>query len=122
MKAISLLLISTFFISCASSKKDQNIDPIQGKLESKNDEFRQCFLESDSYQGRHFEEKREIKVGFIIDPKGNVKDEKIFSSEFKDPNFHVCILGMVKKIKFSPPKTAKEYQVVAPINYFPAKN
>jgi len=122
MKAISLLLIFFSLLSCASNKKNKNNDPNLGKLDLKNDEFRQCFLESDSYQGRQFEEKREIKVGFIIDPKGNVKEEKIFSSEFKDPNFHVCILGMVKKIKFDPPKTAKEYQVVAPINYFPAKN
>ncbi len=122
MKVTSLLLLAFIFQSCATEKKPINTDPIQGQLDLKTDEFRQCFLESDSYQGRLSDEKRQIKVGFIIDPKGNAKDVKIFSSEFKDPNFHVCILGMVKKIKFSPPKTAKEYQVVAPINYFQATN
>lgn len=95
MKVISFLLILT-----ACTTPSQSKDPVQATFHSKDFVFRQCYHESDSYKGMHVDEKRKVDVNLQIEKDGSVSDAKIAQSDFKDPNFHACVLGTVKKLKF----------------------
>lgn len=124
MKAISLILISLLF-SCASHHEEQvdpKKEPIRFGLLSKRDEFRSCYLESESYQGKDAITQGIVRVGFIVDKMGNSKEGKIVESSFKDPNFHACILGILRIIKYPPPADGKTIEVIQPINFYPRTN
>ena len=124
MKAISLGL---FFLisSCASQHKEQtdpNKDPIGYGLLSKRDEFRSCYLESESYKGKDAITQGLIRVGFTIDKNGLSDNEKIIESSFKDANLHACILEILRLIKYPPPKEGVSIEVNEPINFYPRTN
>lgn len=112
MKAISLLVL----LAACSSKP--SVLTIQESLESKRDEFRQCYLESNSYQGRHAETKGRISVQFLINSEGKSYQEKIAETSFKDANLDACIIGVLKLIKFTPPKAGETIEVKEPINFY----
>ncbi len=114
MKAISFLLILG---ACASN--EPKYDPIRTTLESKQDEYRSCFLESESYKGRDTDERGVVKVAFTIDKDGKVTDEKIAETAFKDPSFHACLLEQIRGLKFTPPKDGGYIEVLQPINFYP---
>ena len=116
MKVISFLYL-LFLVSCASEPK-KNKDPIREALKTKNDEFRECYLESDSYPGRRSQTTGAVKVSFMIDTTGKLNDEKIAETTFKDPNFHACILGMMRTINFPAPKDP--VYANESINFYPA--
>jgi hypothetical protein len=114
MKAISLLF---FFAACASHKP--KYDPIRTPMDDKNEEFRSCFLESESYKGRDTNEMGVIKVSFTIDKVGKASQLKIVESAFKDPSFHACIFDQLRMIKFEPAKDGQDIIHVQPINFYP---
>jgi hypothetical protein len=124
MKAISLISL-LFIFSCSSNHRDQidqNKDPIGFSLDSKRDEFRSCYLESESYQGKDAPTQGMIKVGFNIDKDGKSKDVKIVESSFKDANLHACIFGIVRIINYPVPKDGNLIDVTRPINFYPRDN
>lgn len=94
MKVISFLLLLS---ACATK---QEIDPIRATFLSKDFVYRQCFYESDSYRGRHTDEKRSVDVSFLIEKNGLASDIKILRSDFKDPNLHSCLISMIKRLRF----------------------
>ena len=116
MRAISFLLL---LVACTSKKTKYH--PIETPIELKHDEFRSCFLESESYKGRHAEEKGEVKVSFTIDSIGKVIKSKIAESAFKDASFHACLLDQLRMIQFTPNQDGKELEVSMPINFYQIK-
>lgn len=124
MKATSLFLL--FVLAACSSHRSEEIDPkkdpIRYGLMSKRDEFRSCFLESESYKGMHAPTEGIIKVGFTIDKDGKSTKEKIVESTFKDPNLHACILGILRLIQYPQPKDGGSIEVKQPINFYPRMN
>jgi TonB family protein len=118
MKAISFILLLVL-VACATPTPAPN--PIEDPIVAKYDEFRQCFLESNSYPGRHSEEKGAVEATFQISPEGRVKKARISGSSFKDPNFHACLLGILREIKFEAPKDGKAIPVTLPINFYPVE-
>ncbi len=114
MKAISLLILLA-----ACSSHEPKYDPIRTVMETKQDEYRSCFLESESYKGRDTNEKGVVMVAFTIDKDGKVTDEKIAETAFKDPSFHACLLEQIRGLKFTPPKDGGYIEVLQPINFYP---
>lgn len=95
MKGISLLLLLTACATAPSKPKDTITETFHGK----DFLYRQCFHESDSYQGRLVDEKGKIEVKFdILD--GKTAKAEILKTDFKDPNLHSCIKGVLKNLRF----------------------
>jgi TonB family protein len=116
MKAISLLIFLLF--SCSHQSKTSNL--IDDPLIAKQEKYRQCYLESNSYKGRTDESLGIVKVKFLINKEGQVKNATVTESDFKDPNFHACILDQIRQIKFDPLET--ETEVHQPISFIPVKS
>ena len=124
MKAISFGFL-ILMASCASQNEEQidpSKDPIRYGLLSKRDEFRSCYLESESYKGKDALTQGLIRVGFTIDKNGQSDNEKIIESSFKDANLHACIMGILRLIKYPPPKDGGTIEVNEPINFYPRTN
>lgn len=119
MKAFSLIILS-FIASCASQHDvDQKKDPIRFGLLSRQRQYTQCFLESDSYLGKNHKKIGSMNVYFLIDEKGKVQDEKIERSDFKDANLHACVLEQLRSITFLMPQGHGTTKVSQPINFTP---
>lgn len=119
MKVIRGLLLA-ILASCSSHHDiDQKKDPIRFGMMSRQRQFRQCFLESDSYIRAESKKIGIIRVWFMIDKSGTVTDEKIEKSEFKDPNLHACILEQIRGIQFLAPTNGGTMEVSQPINFTP---
>lgn len=112
MKAISLLVL---LMACSTYQSSG--DPIQDALAKRQRQLTQCYLESDSYKGKEVTETGTMTVGFTIDPEGNVRAERILGTDFKDPNLHVCVLGVVDKTPFDKPKNGESIHVTQPIRF-----
>ncbi len=120
MKAISFLFVLILAGACSSAKKiNQKKDPIGFALHTKHDEFRSCYLESESYKGKDALTKGSIKVGFIIDASGKSTKEKIMETTFKDPNLNACMLGMLKLVEFPHAKGDQTVVENQNINFYP---
>ena len=119
MKAFSLIILSCI-ASCASQHDvDQKKDPIRFGLLSRQRQYTQCFLESDSYLGKNHKKIGSMNVYFLIDEKGKVQDEKIERSDFKDANLHACVLEQIRSITFLMPQGHGTTKVRQPINFTP---
>jgi hypothetical protein len=115
MKVIKLSAL-LLFTACASPERV--VDRIHDPMEKRQEKYRQCYLESDSYpRDLKTEEKRTITVSFTVLPEGKVKEEKIVRSDFKDANLHQCILWLTRETKFSPGPDATAVQVFHPIDF-----
>ena len=95
MKGISLLLL---LAGCAGTEYRK--DPIKETFHTKDFVYRQCYHESDSYRGRSREENRRVDVLLQIETTGKVSKAEITQTDFKDPNFHACVLAYVKRLIF----------------------
>jgi TonB family protein len=117
MKGISFLFILTLITSCASREVIET-DPIRAALLTKQDEYRECFLESDSYKGRKAAEPEGVvRISFTINAKGKATNGKVYESPFKDANFHACILSMVRMIQFPLPENGGTIEATQPIRF-----
>jgi len=119
MKGISFLSLF-LLVACRSPQPKHH--PIETPIESKHDEYRSCFLESESYKGRNTVENGVVAVSFTINQDGKVINAKIAESAFKDANFHACLLDQIRSLKFGLPKDGKNIDVVRPINFYPRTN
>lgn len=115
MKVISLFIL----LASCSAYKPKNTHPIQGPLEERHESYRQCYLESDSYQSKADHSKVKIVVSFKILESGKVEDERILETPFKDPNLNACLLEQIRKTPFE----AREFQAQAvhPFSFIPRK-
>lgn len=120
MKGISFSLLIFFNLACSSPRPKYH--PINTPLESKQDEYRSCYLESESYKGRHSDERGVVKVSLTIDQNGKVINAKIAETAFKDPNFNACLLEQIRAITFAPPKDRQPIEVLYPLNFYPKTN
>jgi TonB family protein len=119
MKVIREVILTTL-ASCSSHHDiDQKKDPIRFGMMSRQRQFTQCFLESDSYKRTEAHKIGSVKVWFSIDKSGIVTDEKIEKSEFNDANLHACILEQIRGIKFLAPTNGETLEVSQPINFTP---
>lgn len=115
MKAISLLLFLT--VACSSyqdPKIDPKKEPIKHRLYSKMEQYRQCYHESDTFMNK---KDMSFNLEFIIDSTGAVRKERITDFNVKDPNFNACILGIVKKISFTPAEDGGTIEVKQPMQF-----
>jgi TonB family protein len=120
MKAISYLLLASILVGCSFFKKPApKPHPISGPLNERQESYRQCYIESDSYQGRQDKTIGNVSVKFTVTNSGEVKDASIAQSDFKDANFHACLLDQVRKISF--PDVFKETIVEQPIRFTPVE-
>lgn len=106
MKGISLLAF-ILFSACAS-----RVEKPVATIDSKDFEFKQCFYESESYSLR---QAGQVTIGFKVLPDGQVDDEKIVASDYKDANFHACLLHTARLLKF--PKKDLETSVTKILNF-----
>ena len=102
MKAISLLSLLILF-SCAHQGKQE--DPITKAINSRNRQFQQCHMESDSHK-----QAGKVRIRAILNGNGVVKDTYIVDSTFNDPNLHACLEGILAQLKF-PPGYADEFEI-----------
>jgi hypothetical protein len=124
MKVISLIFI--LLLSACASHQVEVIDPIKDPirfgLHSKRDEYRSCFLESESYKGRNSNTDGVVMAGFTINKLGVPTEIKILESPFKDPNFHACLQGIIGLIRFPPSKDGGYTTVTQPISFSAVPN
>lgn len=119
MKGFSLFVF-LIISSCASHHDiDQKKDPIRFGMLSRQRQYTQCFLESDSYLGKNQKKIGALRVRFMIDETGKVQDEKIESTDFKDPNLHACILEQIRSIRFLARSNGQTVEVSQAINFTP---
>jgi hypothetical protein len=115
MKVISFFVI-LIITSCASQKKKTHIETV---MDSGYEKYRQCYLESDSYQGRSAVPKGIIEVKLFVNADGSVKSADIHKSDFKDANFHACIQASLKKLSFGANPKGKTMEVIQQLNFLP---
>src|SRR6478736_6708584 len=92
MKVISFLTLLILF-GCAKDQK-----PV-APIDSKNFDYQQCYYESDSYSKRL---PGKVSITFLLMPDGKIEDEKIAVTDFKDANFHACLLQTTRSLKLPP--------------------
>lgn len=105
MKGISLFILA-LLCSCSHRPQKKSIDDV---ISSRQRQFQQCHMESDS-----FKEEGMIRIKLILDKKGFVKDSMLIESTYLDPNLHACIQGVLAPLKFSP-GTANE--IIIPFTF-----
>ena len=106
MKATKLLVLLAV-VSCGS-RMEKPVAPV----DSKDYEYKQCFYESESSK-----QSGSVKIGFKVLSDGKIDDEKILESDYKDPNFHACLLEMTREIKFPIPENGVETTGIKVINF-----
>ena len=96
MRGISIFVL--LLISCATEGPPSD----RAVLDSRERQYQQCYLESDSFMQRHQVKKTgQVTIQFIVTQEGKVAEEKITMSDFKDANFHACLLEMTRSLSFS---------------------
>ena len=91
MKGIKFLLMVLLF-SCAHQNEE---DPIVRTIYSRNRQFQQCHMESDSFKA-----EGKLKLKATLTKSGDVKDTQVVESTFADANLHACLTGILKSLKF----------------------
>ena len=109
MKAISLL--SLLILASCGSRDQKPVAPI----DSKNYEYQQCFYESETYSNRIIKGQGQVTITFLLMPDGKIEDEKIAATDFKDANFHACLLETTRALKLPP--NAVETKVTKVLNF-----
>lgn len=101
-KSLVLLLL----ISCASEIPKSPDEA----LRSRDRQYQQCYLESDSFVQKHNVKKTgQVTISFVVTPVGTIDEEKIVNSPFSDANFHACLLEITRGLTFpeSPGNTVR---------------
>jgi hypothetical protein len=90
-------LVLLALTACASEKPKSP----EEALRSRDRQYQQCYLESDSFVQKHNVKKAgQVTIGFVVTPSGTVDEEKIVSSPFTDANFHACLLEITRGLTF----------------------
>lgn len=111
MKGINFL---SFFLLISCGSRMEKPVPV---IDSKDFAYKECYNESEAFKDTNVKGKGQVIIKFTVRPDGKVDDEKIFSSEFKDANFHACLLETTREMKFPPPKNGLESMATKVINF-----
>ncbi len=111
MKAINFLAL-ILLASCGSRMEK----PVAA-IDSKDFQYKECFNESDAIRSTNVKGSGSVTVGFTIMPRGMVDDEKILASDFKDANFHSCLLEVTRSIKFPEPTSGFAMNTTKILNF-----
>jgi hypothetical protein len=98
--------------ACAS--EHIKLDPLQAPFEARKEKIRQCYTESESFT-KKLAGSMNVKVIVIHD--GSVKEAKVLTSDFKDPNFSACILEQLKKLTFPADDKRHFVEIKQPLNF-----
>jgi hypothetical protein len=110
MKVFNLLI---FIASCSSTiKEDKNL-PLNRKL-------RQCYVESDSYQGRFDKAQGKLMIALSADQNGKVTTVNVISSDYKDPNLISCVREVFKSTPLEH-SAQNEYHEVRKVKFKPVR-
>lgn len=109
MKVTSLFFL--IILASCGSRIQKPVAPI----DSKNYEYQQCFYESETYSNRIIKGKGQVTITFLLMPDGKIEDEKVAATDFKDANFHACLMETTRSLKL-PPKEV-ETKVTKIINF-----
>lgn len=109
MKAIKFLSF-LMLVSCGSLDQ-KTVAPI----DAKNFDYQQCFYESETYSNRIIKGQGQVTITFLLMPDGKIEDERIAATDFKDANFHACLLETTRALKL-PPKDV-ETKVTKVMNF-----
>ncbi len=119
MKAIKYICLVSL-LACASHQKPS--DKIRDTLMSKIETYRQCYHESDSYTGKiNAKTTGLMTISLLVIDDGSVKESKILKSDFKDPNFAACVMGIGKKLKFDPLPPGTTMEISQPLSFEPGQ-
>lgn len=109
-KFLALLL----FAACASQKPKSPDEA----LRSRDRQYQQCYLESDSFVQKHNIKKTgQVTISFVVTPNGTIDEEKIVSSPFSDANFHACLLEITRGLTFPESSTNAVRRITKVINF-----
>lgn len=101
-------------VACSSVE----VKPPQAVLASRERQFQQCYLESDSFvQKLNLKKTGQVKVTFAVSSDGEVEEERIISSDFKDANFHACILEVTRSFQFPKAENGAERKLTKILNF-----
>jgi hypothetical protein len=113
MKAIKLLVLLAI-AACASEKPKSPNEA----LHSRDRQYQQCYLESDSFVQKHNIKKTgQVSISFLVKPDGKVDEEKIINSPFKDANFHACLLEITRGLTFPQSETDTIRRITKVLNF-----
>lgn len=107
-------LVLLLLISCASEKPKSPDEA----LRSRDRQYQQCYLESDSFVQKHNIKKTgQVTISFVVTPDGKIDDEKIVSSPFSDANFHACLLEITRGLTFPESTSDTVRRITKVINF-----
>jgi hypothetical protein len=113
MKGTKLLVLFAL-ISCASEKPKSPDEA----LRSRDRQFQQCYLESDSFVNKHYIKKTgQVTISFIVTQDGKVDEERIVSSPFSDANFHACLLEITRGLTFLESTSQTKRRITKVLNF-----
>lgn len=92
MKVINFIIL-VLLVSCAHKKSKE--ETVTGVIESRNRQFQQCHIESDSHK-----QAGKVRMKALLNKKGAVRDSYIIDSTFNDPNLHACLEGILSPLEF----------------------
>lgn len=119
MKAIKFSFL-VLFVSCTSYQRP--VVKVRDTLMSKIETYRQCYHESDSYTGKiHLKKTGIMKIWLNVIDDGSVQESKILESDFQDPNFKACIMGVGKKLRFDPLPKGTTLAISQPLTFEPGQ-
>lgn len=99
MKVTNLLFSLLIFASCSQIQfvKDNPVDSVLIKNRSR---FQECYIKSDSYQNLENSIQGQVQIKFSIGPEGEVYNDNITQSDFKEAAFHGCLLKELRALRF----------------------
>lgn len=91
-------------------------DTIRASIRSSTKTFQNCY---DGLLKKYPKAKRSGRMilKWLIIEKGEVRDTKIVSSDFKNKDFESCMVAAVNKISFAEPKANVHTEVVYPFSF-----
>ncbi|MBX3185979.1 MAG: AgmX/PglI C-terminal domain-containing protein [Labilithrix sp.] len=101
-----------------SSEPGRRREDIQTIILSRRDEARACY---DKALKDHPGIEGDLTVKWVIDPQGNVQDAQIDTSKSSilEPSVSMCVVEMIKKIKFASSAKGFETRASYPFNFHP---
>lgn len=60
-----------------------------------------------------------MRVGFVVDPSGRVRNARLVRSSFDNSSLHRCVLDVFRTINFSRPSSGRSIRMTYPIEFKP---
>lgn len=99
MKVTSLLITFLISFSCSHIQFVKE-NPVDSVLTLNRAGFQDCYIKSDSYQNADNSIQGEVQITFSVGPDGEVYNDSISRSDFKEGHFHKCLSEEFRKLRF----------------------